>query len=80
MKIKLFIVSILFFLSYLLYGQNYSPGFDENDIINYLNNLQAITREYQAIYTDEIKEIDKLSIEFSPEFKLQVQQKPDKVF
>ena len=70
MKIRLFISSMLFFLSFLLYGQDYSPGLDENDIINYLNNFPVITEEYQKIYTDKLKEIDRLSIQFSLKISL----------
>ena len=65
MKIRLFITLTMFSLSFLLFGQSYSPGLDENDIINYLKHFESITKEYQEIYTDEIKKIDNMSIQFS---------------
>ena len=66
MKNFIIFVSFWFFsFGFYVYGQDYSPGLDEMEIINYLNNLRDITEEYKNIYTDEIREIDKLTIEFS---------------
>ena len=64
MKNSIIVVLFLIF-GFLIYGQDYSPGLDETEIINYLRNLKNITEEYQKIYTDEIREIDRLTIEFS---------------